>query len=488
VVVAVVWVLTLAVAAGVARRYDLFLILCGACALVTAWRCGWKHALFLACLSCACAWLGHHAAARYEADRAAVGRTASAAGDARVALDGVVAGFPQTGPYGTRFDFATMVAGRRVLIEVRAACFDVSYGDRYRLRARWVRPSKDAARFLASRGVAGSARAGSRDMTRVGVAGNPVLRAVFWPAHRFLRTRLSRAMGGDSGLAIGMLLGERSQLDDAVRDAVRRLGITHLLAISGMHLTTVAGCVLLATRARPTHQSRALLVALTVYTATVGDVESLTRAYLMAVLVLAMRATIRPLRPVDALGTAWFLMSVADPLSLRSVGLQLSFAATFAVLVCLPRVAGSRAGDPRSAAGWIRGALVSLRSAFVLSVAVEVFIAPLQLHHFHCLSVAGPLATVVFFLPVTLVLLGSVPVAVLSAAMPALEWPGWVLGGLSTATTEAIVACGHAVPPPVAIPEPRPWLYYGALFLAWRMRRHRAAWVAAAALLALSFA
>jgi predicted membrane metal-binding protein len=180
-------------------------------------------------------------------------------------------------------------------------------------------------------------------------------------------------------------------------------------------------------------------------------------------------------------------MTVAEPLSLRSVGLQLSFAATLAVLACLPflqRPADARIG---SRAGRIRALLRPLAAAFVTSVAVEVFIAPLQLHHFGVLSVVGPVATVVFFIPVTVVLLGAAPVAALSALMPAHEWPGAALGGISGLTSGLIVTCGRAAPPLLAMPEPDPWLYYGGVMLGWRLRHRRAGWALAAALVALSF-
>jgi competence protein ComEC len=284
-----------------------------------------------------------------------------------------------------------------------------------------------------------------------------------------------------------MLLGERAQLESPVREAVRRLGITHLLAISGMHLTTVAACVVLLTRAWPRSQSCALLVALSVYTLTVGDVESLTRAYLMALVMLMMRSTIRPLRPLDALGVAWFIMSFADPLSMRSVGLQLSFAATFAVLTCLPALARTRRVESRRVVRLARRIVDALAAAFVMSVAVELFIAPLQLHHFHALSLVGPVATVLFFAPVTVVLLGAVPVVGLVLALPAQEWPGMVLARLSTLTTGAIVACGRLAPPLQPLPEPNLWLYYGGLLVGWRFRRRPLAWAAAAALLAAAF-
>jgi ComEC/Rec2-related protein len=468
-VAAVVWILTLAVAAGVARRLSLFLVvMAGVCvAAFVRRRASW---LVLLVVAGGAAALGFLASVNYARDCEAVERVSVSAGAANVTLEGIVSGFPQAGSQGTAFEFTTGIEKRRVRLLVRAECFDPSYGDRYLLRARFIRQSESMRSFIASRGVAGVVRVRARDVTRLGCGGNPALRAVFWPLHRFTRTRLSRAMGGDAGLAIGMLLGERTQLPEPVRDAVRRLGITHLLAISGMHLTTIAGCVLLATRLWARGRSITLFAALTIYTLTVGNVESLTRAYLMAAILIATHTVIRPVRPIDALAKALLVMAVASPLCLRSVGLQLSFAATFAVLLILPHQWRPSPTEGSRLKRWSVTAARSLGGAFIMSLAVEIFIAPLQLHHFGSLSAAGPIATVLFFIPVTVVLLGAVPVALLAALVPAHEWPGQMLGAFSLATTRAIVECGRIMPGPFHVPEPNPFVYYGVLVAGWRWR------------------
>ncbi len=480
-----VWILILAVAAGVARHLLLFLMaVAGVCvAARLRRRVAW---LLLALVACGAAALGARARTNHAHDCDVVERVAAAAGAANVALEGTVSGFPQATAPGTAFDFTTSIDGRRVRLLARGDFFNASYGDRYRLRARFIPQSSSMRNFIAARGVAGVVRVRARDVTLLGRGGDPLLRGCFWPLHRFARTRLSRAMGADAGLAIGMLLGERAQLARPVRDAVRRLGITHLLAISGMHLTTVAGCVLMATRLWPRGRAALLLSALTVYTLTVGSVESLTRAYVMAAVLIASHAVIRPVRPIDALARALLLMAVASPLCLRSVGLQLSFAATFAVLLVLRQQ--RRPSLPRGRRQrWSTTALRSLGSAFVMSLAVEVFIAPLQLHHFHSLSAVGPAATVVFFVPVTLLLLGAVPVVLIAAIAPAWEGPGHLLGLLSLWTTNAFLWCGRLAPGPLALPEPNPWLYYGALVAGWAFRAHAAGWLAAVAGMTLAF-
>ena len=71
-------------------------------------------------------------------------------------------------------------------------------------------------------------------------------------AIRNLRREISgelAAAGAGSGLLRALALGDRSGLSTEVRDAFRRLGLSHLLAVSGLHLGLVASLAFAVVRA-----------------------------------------------------------------------------------------------------------------------------------------------------------------------------------------------------------------------------------------------
>jgi competence protein ComEC len=300
--------------------------------------------------------------------------------------------------------------------------------------------------------------------------------------HRAARTNLARALGDDASLPIGLLLGERATLDRALNDAVRRLGIVHLLALSGMHLTMVAAIALLVARAIPRRRDALVMIALSLYVGMVGDIDSLTRAYLMAVWVVAARALVRVARPMDALAMALFVMLLVRPTAALSVGLQLSFVATLAVLVCVERV------PPAFGATMGRVRRVLLRSvlfALVIGIVVEVFIAPFQLHYFGHASMVGPLATVTFVVPVSLLQVLALvaswsPPGIGGVLAEALRWT-------SAVTRDAIVVASSHAPAPVSLPEPNWWLYYAGIWAACARPRRGLAWLAAVAAIGAAF-
>ena len=481
VVVAVVWLFSAAIAAGVYRSVSL-LVLLVSLSLVRAVLLRAGHAWLALALVVACSLIGFAAIERAGSDRELFVNSALRSRDRSVRLTGWVSGFPQSGRYGTTFPFATHVEGRAMRVTVRAQVFDVAYGDSLSIDARLATNPRTSFDYLASRGISGEAKARFADVERVRrKQGCPVLRDVLWPMHRAARTRLARALGADAALPVGLLLGERGLLDRAAYHAVRNLGIAHLLALSGMHLTMIAILAVAATHFAPRRRDAAIAVALSLYVGVVGDIDSLTRAWVMALLILGARALVRPPRPLDALGTALLLMLLWRPCSILSVGLQLSFAATLALLLCVPRLPKVLLQPPRSSRP--RAVRIALRTgqgaavASVVSAAVEIFIAPLQLHHFGQLSVVGPIATVVFLLPVT-ILQGLALAALLP--LPTLEHittPAMI--HLSTTLLDAIVAGGRVAPQPIAAGPPNVLIYYASVVVLWRWPTRWLAWVVA---------
>jgi competence protein ComEC len=262
---------------------------------------------------------------------------------------------------------------RGVLVRVSAdgspALRDAVRGDRVRMRAG-VRPlgglrnpgGAEAGRHWPRRGVGASARPlhallavrapddGLRPLA-------PLLR---------LRLRLARrlqALGAGGPLLAALALGERGALPDASRRTFAKLGIAHLLAVSGLHLALGAGLVFGIARrslarwawaaARLDTRRPALALALAFALAQAllaGFGVPVRRALLLLLAVAAEVVQRRPARRGAALAAAACVVLAFEPAALFSPGAQLSFAAT-AALVLAPgtAVGGWRAGLRASA-------------------------------------------------------------------------------------------------------------------------------------------
>jgi competence protein ComEC len=149
-------------------------------------------------------------------------------------------------------------APRRVRVTTRKAP-ELAAGDFVALKARLLPPSHaalpggyDFARdaFFASVGAVGSVLGPIKILPPQAHA---TLRQRFGAAIDHARNRLAvrvdRIIGGDEGaIAAAMVTGKRDFLSSDAKDLIREVGIFHIITISGVQMTLVAGIFFFVTR------------------------------------------------------------------------------------------------------------------------------------------------------------------------------------------------------------------------------------------------
>jgi competence protein ComEC len=358
-------------------------------------------------------------------------------------------------------------------------------GDRLRLRVRLRAPTgranpggRDRARSLARAGIGAEGRL-VHPALHVAIVEEGALRPLR-PVHR-LRGEVARrlvAAGEGGGLVAALAVGERADLPRQDREALARLGLSHLLSVSGLHLMLCAGLVfgllrrpaarLVARCGRGDARRIAVLGALAaaaVYALLSGFGVPVRRSL---VLVGALAAGVlrgRPAAAVQALWLAAALVLAFSPAALFDVGAQLSFAASAALLLGLrpSREPGPASWETPRGAARLRRAVADLLHTSALALAAT---APLTALHLGRVASAGLVAnllavpgTGLLILPASL--LAALVMAVAPDAAPS-AWLARLAAGLAAAGLAA--ARGAAAWLPAAPPGPPPGV---AALLAW---------------------
>ncbi len=149
-----------------------------------------------------------------------------------------------------------------------------------------------------------------------------------------------------ANIAKALVTGESKEIDPALADAYRNAGIAHILAVSGLHMTLIAGFVFFLVRSllalsvtvslRFSSKKIAAFCALAAtfcYLRLAGTPISGVRAFIMLSFVLG--AVFFGRRALSVANVCWaaFLILLFMPEALLSVSFQLSFAAV-AALIC----------------------------------------------------------------------------------------------------------------------------------------------------------
>jgi competence protein ComEC len=158
-----------------------------------------------------------------------------------------------------------------------------------------------------------------------------------------LRIGLRDASGdGDSGALIpGMVLGDTSKQTAEFKLAMKRSGLTHLVAVSGANFAIVSGFVLWLMQfifRNRKYRIGATALSLIFFIALVRPSPSVLRAAAMAAVVLFAMSHRRAADSLPALGFAMAAVVIADPWQARDAGFALSVLATGGLLLAAPKI------------------------------------------------------------------------------------------------------------------------------------------------------
>ncbi|MBC8570787.1 ComEC/Rec2 family competence protein [Zongyangia hominis] len=254
---------------------------------------------------------------------------------------------------------------------------------------------------------------------------------------------ITRALPGEEGtLVSAMVTGERMGVsENGLYDLFRRSGVTHFLAISGLHMAILGAMALYFLRKlRFLPYWMPYLMAgvfVLLYLAVLGFSVTATRAGIMLLVYYLARAIGRKSDALNALGLAVLLILAPNPFGAASVSLQLSAFATLAILTVCPKVRE-----------WMLGLHPALRKYRVLrwaadgiglSVGVNLFLLPLLLLYFGMVGLMAPIVSLLLTPLMPVIVIGGFLTALIGMASLAAAAPFAFFAGLAAKLTIGIV-------------------------------------------------
>lgn len=375
-------------------------------------------------------------------------------------------------------------------LRVQSPDLSVGVGDEVRVQGEITQPDPygdfDYGRYLSTEGISGLLYARAVE---------PVEGGRGWIGSVHDRTDAALGYGlrpEEAAIVRGMVIGDRSRISEETEEDFRRSGITHILAISGIHVAVLSAAVYFLLRALAVPlvvRNPATMSLVWLYVVVAGAPPSAVRAAVVATLVLAAPLLGRQISPLHFMTTMLAAVLAYNPQLVYSVGFQLSVTAVFGILLLRrPFVKMFE----RTVFRPFRKPNEVLLNLLAVSLAAQIATAPIIAASFGLVSVVGlvtnlvavPLAGPILALGMAGSVLGNLAPFLaypLNAAngflVSVVEWAAAAIASLPFAAVETrgaglgLVALFYAGAVPAALsesllPEER-WPHAGVLLVAW---------------------
>lgn len=373
---------------------------------------------------------------------------------------------------GGKFTLMAPALGQRVLVQTTSNVM-VNAGDEVAVQGKVAQVDTndqfDYERYLARQGVSQVVSARSVGAHRPAQAS---LRSALAGARQALGASLRAALPmPESDLVSGMVIGSQGNADQALLKDMNRTGTRHIVAVSGFNIALIGAVALELLFLFGASRRWATLLAIIVvvgYVALTGASASAVRAGIMGGIALFSLSRGIGTQSLHVLGVAASAMLMVTPSLFEDISFQLSFGAVLGIILLTPMFSQFL---PRVLPAF-------LREVMVVSLGVQLMVAPLGAFHFGTLALFSLVYNALIVPLVPLVTIGGLAVGLVGlVSQPA----AMILGipiSLVTSVMTYIIITGAGLPGTITLMSGSvsflivPYVIIGAIIYFWTKHTH----------------
>ena len=229
-----------------------------------------------------------------------------------------------------------------------------------------------------------------------------------------------------TGFLKAILTGDKSGLSDLEQNSFNRVGLGHVVVISGLHVSYLLGFLSIFFKRERKSSLGVLLLALVAFSLMTGNAPGTVRAVILGGLVLIGQHLGRDSHPMTALSLGLLFLLGVNPYAIANAGLQFSFLATAGIfLLGRPWLEKWRKALPKGYRKWATPVL----SVTAISLGAMVFTVPLSALYFGKFSLIAPISNLLVGWTVSLVFAGGLVSLALGVLwLPLGQAVAWLVG------------------------------------------------------------
>ena len=194
------------------------------------------------------------------------------------------------------------------------------------------------------------------------------------------------------GLIRGIVLGDKTGIDDEAYDSFRSFGTAHVLAVSGLHVGILLTLYRRVYRLKPNPIFTVIIVIILIFYGSITRWSpSVFRAVFMSLLYILSQITSREVDLLSCLGVTSIISVCLNPLVVNSLGFQMSYLAILGIGFLSPVISRKFGAIISNKFGDVLGhdRIRTLVNGVSIYVSVQIVVLPYILQEFNYLSPLG---------------------------------------------------------------------------------------------------
>ncbi|HPN38032.1 MAG TPA: DNA internalization-related competence protein ComEC/Rec2 [Melioribacteraceae bacterium] len=207
----------------------------------------------------------------------------------------------------------------------------------------------------------------------------------------------------------GLILGDRGALDENIKDEFAKVGVAHVLAVSGLHVGLIVYILLLLFgRFKLTFRYLLTIIVLILYCYITGNSPSVVRATIMGVVFLLCKYLNRDYAGLNSLFLSLFIILLFNPGELFNVGLQLSFISVLTIILV------GNAADNYLRKFNLNNTFKKILLLLLITLACQITTLPILLIYFHQISLIAIISNIFVIPLISLILIFGIVSLIIS--------------------------------------------------------------------------
>ena len=266
----------------------------------------------------------------------------------------------------------------------------LNYGDKIKFNGTYIKPDGqrnyggfDYSLYLKTKKIYGTFEANNVKVISNNTTGK--INQIIYRIRKYIKNILEEKLGKDEAfLAIGIIIGEKINIPDKIKEDFKNANLAHMIAISGTHFSYV---ILIMTYINNIIKRKRLGQFLTItviilFMYITGNTASVIRAGVMAIMVIIASILHKRQDVWNNIAISLLIQIVNNPYIIFDIGLQLSYGVVIGILTFYKNISKIIIKNKKNKMG------IYILNTIIITISANIVIIPITLFHFNTISLS----------------------------------------------------------------------------------------------------